>query len=76
MTEERRAKIKEAMRQTDAIFRLEGFEPTKESKEIDQAVLDGRITFKQLGEEMVEYIQKHKSIKGFNESREWLKSTL
>ena len=63
--------IKEAIRQTDAIFALEGFETTDEMRAVDAAVLAGRITFGQAAEEMRDYAMEHKTMKGFVESRPW-----
>lgn len=71
LTEEEIAKIKHAIEQTDAIFRLEGFEPTEQTRRIDAAVLAGRVTFSQVVAEMRDYAMQHKSTDGFIESRTW-----
>ena len=63
--------IQEAIRQTDAIFALEGFAPTAQTRAIDAAVLAGRVTNAQVIEEMVEYAKEHKTTDGFIESRAW-----
>lgn len=63
----------EAMKQVDAIFALEGFQPDSLSMAIDEAVLSGRITNGQAADEMVSYAKEHKSLDGFHESRDWLK---
>jgi hypothetical protein len=65
------ARIKDAIQQTDAIFALEGFEPTALIRAIDVAVLAGRVTFTQVAGEMVEYAKQHKTTDGFIESRSW-----
>ena len=65
------ARLREAMRQRDAIFRLEGFEPTDMSRAVDAAVLAGRVTNKQAGDEMVAYVKEHKTLEGFLQSRHW-----
>jgi hypothetical protein len=71
MTEEEIARIKDAIKQTDAIFRLEGFEPTDQSRAIDTAILAGRVTNAQVIDELVEYAKQHKTTDGFIESRSW-----
>jgi hypothetical protein len=64
--------IKEAIRQRDAIFALEGFAPTAQTRAIDAAVLAGRVTRTQVLEEMREYAMLHKTTDGFAESRDWV----
>jgi hypothetical protein len=64
-------RMKENFRQVDAIFALEEFEPTEQSRAIDAAVLAGRVTEAQVIEEMREYAIKHKTTRGFIESRAW-----
>ena len=61
----------EAIRQTDAIMALEGFQPTDDMKIIQNAVLAGRITFKQAADELRDYVYLHKTSCGFVQSREW-----
>jgi dephospho-CoA kinase len=68
---EKLARIKDAIKQTDAIFALEGFEPTDEMRAIDAAVLAGRVTRSQVAKEIVEYAKQHKTIDGFIQSRAW-----
>jgi len=65
------ARMKENFRQIDAIFALEGFQPTAQSRAIDAAVLAGRVTEAQVIEEMREYAMEHKTTRGFIESRSW-----
>lgn len=65
------ARMREAMQQRDAIFRLEGFEPDAEARVMDAAILAGRVTVKQLGDELVAYAKQHKSLDGFIQSRPW-----
>jgi flagellar motor switch protein FliG len=60
-----------AIGQTDAIFALEGFEPTEQRKLINEAVLAGRVSHSQAIEEMLDFIKKHKTVRGFVESRSW-----
>jgi addiction module RelB/DinJ family antitoxin len=69
--QERIERIKDAIEQTDAIFALEGFEPTEQTRAIDAAVLAGRVTSSQVVEEMVEYAKQNKTTEGFIESRTW-----
>jgi len=71
MTDSEIARIKDAIKQTDAIFALEGFEPTDQTRAIDAAVLAGRVTNAQAVEEMVEFAKKHKTTDGFIQSRAW-----
>lgn len=66
-----REKTREAMAQTDAIFALEGFEPTPDSRVVNAAILDGRVTIPQLIAEMTSYVREHKTMSGFVESRSW-----
>ena len=71
MTADKIERIKDAIKQTDAIFRLEGFEPTDQTRAIDAAVLAGRVTRTQVVEEMRDYAIQHKTTDGFIESRVW-----
>ncbi len=71
MTPSEAASLSEVMRQTDAIFRLEGMEPTVQHQVMDAAVLAGRITTAQLIVEMREYVTQHKTMAGFIQSRSW-----
>lgn len=71
MTDSEIEKIKDAIKQTDAIFALEGFEPTEQKRAIDAAVLAGYITRAEVIEEMREYVIQHKTTKGFIQSRPW-----
>ncbi|MDR2874929.1 MAG: antitoxin VbhA family protein [Methylobacillus sp.] len=71
MTDVEIAGMKEAFKQTDAIFALEGFTPTDQKRAIDAAVLAGRVTLTQVIEEMREYAMRHKTTKGFIQSRAW-----
>jgi hypothetical protein len=63
--------MKEAFRQTDAIFALEGFKPNNQTDAIRAAVLAGRVTFDQVACEMRDYATQHKTIDGFVQSRPW-----
>ena len=71
MTDSEIAKIKDAIKQTDAIFALEGFEPTAQKRAIDAAVLAGRVTRAQVADEMRDYAMQHKTTDGFIQSRAW-----
>lgn len=71
LTPEEQATIRDAIKQTDAIFALEGFEPTGQKRAIDAAVLAGRVTFTQVAEEMRDYAMQHKTTDGFIQSRSW-----
>lgn len=63
--------IKNAIEQTNAIMALEGFNPNDLIIAINQAVLDGKITFKQAGDELKDYVLKYKTTNGFLNSKEW-----
>jgi hypothetical protein len=63
--------MRESIRQTDAIFALEGFEPDAQGRAIDAAVLAGRVTNAQAADELVAYVKEHKTAEGFVESRPW-----
>jgi len=70
MTEEQ-INLKEAMRQTDAIFALDGFTPDAQNIAINAAVLAGRVTSNQVVEELVVYAKQYKTVDGFLETRDW-----
>lgn len=61
-----------AYAQRDAIFALESFQPTEQTKQIDCAVLSGKVSNAQAIDEMLNYIAQHHSLAGFAESRSWL----
>ncbi|WP_201766176.1 antitoxin VbhA family protein [Verminephrobacter aporrectodeae] len=65
-------RLQEAIKQTDAIFALEGFEPTEQIRATDAAVLAGRVTFSQVADEVRDYAMKNKTLDGFIESRPWI----
>ena len=65
------ARMLEAIRQTDAIFALEGFQPTAQKQAIDAAVVAGRVTENQVIAEMVAYAKLHKTTEGFAATRTW-----
>jgi len=71
LTEEEKAEMREAIKQVDAIFALEGFEKTEQSSKIDEAVLAGRVSNEQVIIEMIDYVKLHKTTDGFIESRSW-----
>lgn len=71
LSDEEVARLRENMRQRDAIFRLEGFEPNADTRAIDEAILAGRVTAKQAADEMVAYVRQHKTVDGFIQSRSW-----
>jgi len=64
--------IEGAIRQTNAIFALEGFEPDDFTRAIDAAVLAGRVSRMQAGDEMRAWVAEHKTTDGFIESRAWV----
>ena len=72
MTEEQKQRYIKACEQTDAIFRLEGFEPDEEKKITRKAVIEGRVTLEQVIKERVEYIKTNGSSNGFIETRSWI----
>jgi len=71
LTPEEVATMIESIRQRDAIFAFEGFEPDAQRRAIDAALLAGRITNDQVVEEMIAYAKEHKTVRGFIESRPW-----
>lgn len=66
-----RARMAEAIRQTEAIFALDGFDPTPDSRAINEAILDGRVTPSQMIAELKAYLREHKTMDGFVASRSW-----
>jgi hypothetical protein len=64
-------KMKEAFKQTDAIFALEGFAPTEQTHAIRAALLAGRATHAQVADEMLAYAMEHKTTEGFIQTRTW-----
>lgn len=71
LTAEKRKVIENSIKQSNAIFRLEGFEETEQTRKIDAAVLAGRVSRSQVVKELVEYAKQHKTTDGFIESRSW-----
>lgn len=71
---EERRRMLDVFGQSDAIHRLEGFEPTALRKALDQAVLDGLVTNARIAEELGAYIPIHRTTGGFLESRPWLRT--
>jgi hypothetical protein len=61
----------EAIRQSDAILALEGFLPSDLMRKADTAVLSGHMTRAQVANEMRDFIESHKTLTGFLESRTW-----
>lgn len=66
-----RARMAYAIRQTEAIFALDGFDPTPDSKAINEAMLEGRVTPSQVIAELKAYLREHKTMDGFVSSRSW-----
>ena len=66
-----RERTRKAMAPTDAIFFFFWFEPTPETRVINAAVLDGRVTFAQVIAEVCAYVREHKTMDGFVASRSW-----
>ena len=60
-----------AIEQSEAIFALEGLEPSPQDKAIDAAILAGRVSPEQAREELLDYVTAHKTVRGFIESRAW-----
>ncbi len=71
LTSEKIEIIKNSIKQSNAIFRLEGFEETEQTRKIDASVLAGRVSRSQVVKELVEYAKQHKTTDGFIESRSW-----
>lgn len=70
-----RQRMLDVFAQSDAIHRLEGFEPTALREQLDRAVLDGLATNVQIAEEMQAYITAYRTLDGFLESRPWWRPT-
>ena len=64
-----KAEMREAIKQVDALFALEGFEKTEQSRKIDEAVLAGRVSNQQAIDEMIAYAKERKTTDGFIETR-------
>lgn len=62
-------RMKETFRQIDGGFALEGFQPDEQTHAIRAALLAGRVTNAQVIEELRDYAMRHKTSKGFIESR-------
>ena len=71
LTEAEKSKMRETIKQVDAIFALEGFEKTEQSRKIDEAVLSGKVSRQQVIDEMLIYVKEHKTTRDFIESRTW-----
>ncbi len=71
MTSIEQQKFQKAIEETDAIFALEGFKPTKTRKLISDAIMAGRVTPDQAVKEMCEYAKQHQTIDGFIDTRTW-----
>ena len=71
LTDAEKAEMREAIKQVDALFALERFEKTEQSRKIDEAVLAGRVSNQQAIDEMIAYAKERKTTDGFIESREW-----
>lgn len=71
LTNEKVKIIEYSIKQSNAIFRLEGFEESEQTKMIDTAVLAGRVSRSQVVKELVEYAKQNKTTDGFIESRSW-----
>lgn len=71
LTPEKVKIIEDSIKQSNAIFRLEGFEESEQTRKIDAAVLAGRVSRSQVVKELVEYAKQHKTTDGFIESRYW-----
>lgn len=67
-----RQAMADAIEQTGAIQRLEGWEPTEYTRAIDKAALAGHVTPDQAAKELCEYAKAHQTLDGFLESRPWI----
>lgn len=70
-TKEQQERLAWAIKQANGIAALEGFEPTELSRRIDAAVMSGRVDLMTVDKEMNEWVQQHKTLDGFLESRSW-----
>ena len=71
LTPEERASYAATIRQVQAVFALEGMEPSEQDKGVIAAILAGRVSPEQAREESLAYITEHKTLDGFIESRPW-----
>ncbi len=74
MNEEERNRLAWALAQRDGIMSLEGMEPTPFRKKIDEALLAGRVDVRTVDKELDAWVQEHKTLEGFLETRSWMKS--
>ena len=65
MTYVDRDKILTTIKHVDAIFALEGFEPTVTKRKTDKAVLAGIGTYSEAAQELIQYVKKNKTVDGF-----------
>ena len=65
VSEEERTRLLEASKFVDAVFRLEGFEPTAAMTAIRKAVLAGVGDYEDAVQEIIAYAKEHKSVEGF-----------
>lgn len=68
---EKRAAYAAVIRETEAIFALEGMAPSAQDKAMNAAILAGRVAPKQAREELLAFVLEHKTVRGFIESRPW-----
>lgn len=66
-----RQAMADAIEQSKAIHRLEGWEPTDCSRAISTAALAGHVAPEQAAKELREYAKAHQTLDGFLESRKW-----
>lgn len=59
------AELQANIKSRDAIFRLEGFEPTGSILLTDKAVLAGKGTYSEASSELIAYAKAHKTTDGF-----------
>ena len=72
MQKDERERLAKALAQRDGIMSLEGFESTPLRKKIDGALLAGRVDVLTVDRELVAWVQEHKSLDGFLETRTWM----
>lgn len=71
LTPEQRALYAAAMADTEAVFALEDMAPSPQDRAITAAVVAGQVAPEQARDELLAYVLKHKTVRGFIESRPW-----
>ena len=71
LTPEQGARFAAAVEKANAIFALESMAPTAITQAYMAALSEGRVAPEQARQELIAYVQAHKTLTGFIESRPW-----